>query len=200
MSDIIRLKDASPLVQAVLALDQHYSDLIRLGDRIGSCEMKSNFDFEQTQKNLEHFARAGQGVSEQVIALSQALAEVRAKAEQTAHVVAERAQLVGSRQEDVQRKMAEFAQLGEEVRELNVSMQDLKPGNADEMSEEQKRIIQMRLVEFDSRLEPLIAKARALKEEASASKMKELEQSAESLGQKLHVIRERIATLPAAYN
>jgi len=199
MSETIQIKDPSPLVKAVLALDTHYSDLIRLGDRIETSEMKSNFDYEQAQRHMEHFAKAGEGVSTQVLALAQILVDIRARSEATATAVSEKAELLNARKVLIQQKMQEFVALGEEVRELNFSLQEFKTQEGEALTNEQKEHIRGQIVQFDQRIQPLIAKAQTLKYEAQEAKIKELEQSAESLTQKLKTISARLMSVaPAA--
>ena len=50
-------------------------------------------------------------------------------------------------------------------------------------------------LEIDSRIQPLIEKARVLKEHGREGKIKELEQSAESLGQKLKSVSEKLLSV-----
>lgn len=195
MSETVQIKNPSPLVKAVLALDTHFSNLLRLGERIESLEMKSNFDYEQAQGHLEHFAKAGQGVSEEVVVLAQALAEVRARAEAVAAAVAERAERVNERQGLVQAKMREFMELGEQVRELNFSLQESRQPEGAILTDEDRERYRAQLARFDERVRPLIEKAEALRKEGQDSRIRELEQGADSLGQKLKAVSQKLSSL-----
>lgn len=195
MSETVQIKNPSPLVKAVLALDAHFSNLLRLGERIESLEMKSNFDYEQAQGHLEHFAKAGQGVSEEVVVLAQALAEVRARAEAVAAAVAERAERVNERQGLVQAKMREFMELGEQVRELNFSLQESRQPEGAILTDEDRERYRAQLARFDERVRPLIEKAEALRKEGQDSRIRELEQGADSLGQKLKAVSQKLSSL-----
>lgn len=198
MAETLQIKDPSPLVKAVLALDAHFADLIRLGERIENAEMKSNFDYEQAQRHLEHFAKAGQGVSDEVLTLAQILVDIRGRAETTAAAVAQRADLLNHRKSLVQQKMLEFAELGEQVRELNFTLQDVQKPEGETLTDDERRAIRAQIAQFDERIQPLIEKAQALKKDAQASKIKELEQSAESLSQRLKMISQKLlAAAPA---
>lgn len=192
MSDASKLKNPSALVRAVLALDTHFSDLIRLGAKIESLDMESNFDFEQAQRCMDHFAKAGQGVSEEVVAMSQALNEARGQAEAAAQMVAARAELLQSRKNEVNAKMQEFRELGEKVRDLTVSLADLKRPEGEIVTEEDRARLAQRLSIVQLQIHPLIEKAQSLKKEAQTSKMKVLEQSADSLGQSLGAISQKL--------
>ena len=63
MSKINKNKTASPLVQSVIALDNYFSELIRLGARIEDTDMKSNFDFEQDRNSGRESTRAAQAAN-----------------------------------------------------------------------------------------------------------------------------------------
>lgn len=157
--------------------------------------MKSNFDYEQAQGHLEHFAKAGQGVSEEVVVLAQALAEVRARAEAVAAAVAERAERVNERQGLVQAKMREFMELGEQVRELNFSLQESRQPEGAILTDEDRERYRAQLARFDERVRPLIEKAEALRKEGQDSRIRELEQGADSLGQKLKAVSQKLSSL-----
>ncbi len=197
MSEINKIKNPSPLVQSVIALDTYFSELIRLGSRIEEMELKSDFDFEQVQRLMNHFAECGQGVSEQIVTMSAALNESRAKAEAAAQVVAERAGQLQVRKDDVQAKMDELRQLGDNVRELTLSLSELKKPEGETVSEDDRAKISMRLSEFDLQLRPLIEKAQQLKETGQNARMKVLEQSADSLRQSLLAISQKLSTFQA---
>ena len=66
----IRVKNPSALVQAVVALDNHFSEINRLGGKIESIELKTDFDFEQLQRFMSLFSQCGEGVSVEVANVS----------------------------------------------------------------------------------------------------------------------------------
>lgn len=199
MSEKIQIKDPSPLVKAVLALDAHYSDLLRLGERIEGSELKSNFDYEQAQLQMEHFAKAGQGVSENVVVLAEILMDIRNRAESTAANVAKKAEVVGARKNLVQQKMQEYAQLGEQVRELNSSLQDFAKPAGETLTDEEKETLRQQIARFDARVQPLIGKAEELRDYARETKIKELEQSADSLGQRLKSVSQKLLSVAPSH-
>ncbi len=195
MTKIDKNKEISPLVKSVLALDTHFSDLIRLGEKIESMDLKSDFDFEQMQKLLNHFAEHGQGIADEVVLMSTALNEARARAETTAKLVADRAVQLQTRKSEQQIKMEEFRLLGEKVRQLTTSLVDLKQPEGSVPSEEDRLKISKRLSELQMQLHPLIDEAQQLKKEAQTSKMKVIEQGADSLGQSLAAISQKLISL-----
>ena len=74
-------KEFSPLVQTVMALDSYFAELDRLGGKINTMDLKTDFDFEHARRLMGRFAECGQGVSEEVTKLSNyLLTELRAKA------------------------------------------------------------------------------------------------------------------------
>lgn len=187
-----KIKNPSPLVEAVLKLDNYLAEIVRLGAKIEEMELKSDFDFEQVQRLMTHFAECGQGVTDEVMSLSKHLNEARALAETAAQTVSARAELLQARQEEHQKRMDDFRSLGERVRELTMSLNDLKQPEGAVLSEQEQAKVSMRLGEFQLQLEPLISEARHLKTEARNSKMKTLEQGAQSLEQSLTAIGSRL--------
>lgn len=198
MAENIQIKNPSPLVKTVLALDAHYAELLRLGEKIETSDLKSGFDHEQAQKLLERFAEAGHGVTREVLALGQILTEVRARAETVAAAVAEKARSVNSRQDVVEQKIQEFAKLGEEVRDLNLAFQDLNPPEDRDLTDEERQNLREQLARFEEKIRPLIEKAESLQRDARVLKHKELERNAESLGQKLKSVSQNLLSVAPA--
>ena len=188
-------KDQTDLVKAVLALDEYFSELDRLGANINSLEMKSEFDFEHAEKLMARFAECGQGVSDEVTKLAQHLSVARARAESVAAEVAKRAELVRSRKSSANDKFEEFRQLGEKVRELSEAMNELRRDESQPITDDDRTLITARLVAFEDQLGPLIVRAQALRQDARESKIKLLEQNADSLSQTLLAIQSKISSL-----
>ena len=88
---MINLKSSTPLVESVLKLEHHLSEIVRLGGKIEERDLKTDFDFEQVQKLMTKFTQHGEGVAEEIAHFSALLGEARAKAEAAAQLVANRA-------------------------------------------------------------------------------------------------------------
>ena len=189
-----KIKNPSPLVEAVLNLDNYLSEIVRLGAKIEETELKSDFDFDQVQRLMNRFTECGHGVSDEVLRLSTTLNEARSKAEAAAQVVAAKAEQLQARQEERQRKMDDFRALGEKVRELTLSLNDLKRAEGETLSDEEQAKVAMRLGDFQQKLQPLIEEAQFLRKDAQSSKLKTLEQGADSLVQSLSAIGRRLET------
>ncbi|KYG68725.1 hypothetical protein AZI87_05705 [Bdellovibrio bacteriovorus] len=187
-----KIKNPSALVEAALKLDNYLSEIVRLGAKIDEMELKSDFDFEQVQRLMNRFTECGLGVSDEVVHLSTSLNEARAEAEKAAALVAAKAEMLEARQNQHQQKMEQFRALGEKVRELTLSLNDLKRPEGEKVSDEEQSKVAMRLAAFQLQLEPLIDEARTLKKEAQVSRLKTLEQGADSLEQSLTAIGRRI--------
>ncbi len=185
-------KNQSALATAVLALDNYFSELNRLGAKIEEAELKADFDFDQMQKLLVRFAEYGDGVSREVVAMSQALNDARAQAESAAQKVSAKAMEFQTLQQARQLKMDQFRQLGERVHALNASLMDLKQPEGAPLSDADREMIAARLTEFEKQLLPLINEAEQLKNDAQASKMKILEQGADSLRQSLLAVNQKL--------
>src|SRR5579863_10417810 len=121
-----KTKRDSPLVQSVLALDNYLSELERVGSKINSTDLSSDFDIDFIQKLLSRFAECGQGVSEEVANLSTRLREAQARAETIAQGVTRQAELFNTRRKEQNEKMDEFRVLGERVRELTAAIAEFR--------------------------------------------------------------------------
>src|ERR1700733_8922629 len=162
----------SPLVQAVLALDEYFSELRRLGNKINSLDLKSRFECEQAQRLMNRFAECGEGISQEVIHLSQALNDVRAEAEGLAQGVAERSEILNALKTEEQTKMEKFRQLAEKVQMLNSEISQLRTPAGETLTNEQNATIRKSLAAFDVQIIPLIEQAREMRRDAHSSKMK----------------------------
>src|SRR2546427_5847654 len=100
-------KDQSPLVKSVLALDNHLSELERVGTKINSTDMTSDFDIEFVHKLMTRFAECGQGISDEVTNLSQHLQEAQARAETVAQGVSQQAGKFKERRKEQDKKLDE---------------------------------------------------------------------------------------------
>lgn len=198
MTDTLKIKDASPLVKTVLALDTHIAELERISQKLEELPMKSDFDFQQARKLLALFAEHGEGVTSEVHQLAARLNETQVRAAAFSEKVAQRAAEIQSRDVDQQNKWAQFNALTEKVRQINVSVLSLKtPEGENEVEVDRQKIIAT-LVEMEKQLPPLIHEAQTLHREAREMKMKELEKNAESLARTLVNVREKVQFLGAA--
>ena len=91
--------------------------------------------------------------------------------------------------------MEEFRLLGEKVRDLTTSLSGFKFQEGAQLSDEERSQLTSRLAEFEARLRPLIEEAQTLKKVGHESKIKILEQSADSLGQSLQAISQKISSV-----
>src|SRR5688500_13811499 len=91
------IKNPSPLVSAVLTLDEHFADLNRLSARIEEIDLKSSFDFEQSERLITHFAETGNAITTDINQFVAALNEARTQAEAVAEKVAAKADQLRAR-------------------------------------------------------------------------------------------------------
>lgn len=193
------IKNPSPLVETVLKLDGYLSEIVRLGAKIEEMELKSDFDYEQAQRLMNRFTECGEGVAEEIVKFSHELNQARAQAEEAAGLVSVKATALEQRQEQHRQKMEQFQALGDKVRDLNGSLSDLRGFDSESVSAEEQARIAGRLGDFEARLLPLIEEAKNLRQEAHASRMKILEQGADSLVQSLSSIGRRVETFRNAH-
>jgi uncharacterized protein YoxC len=193
MPDSKTLKNPSPLVLALLTLDEHFSELNRLATRVEEIDLKSNFDFEQSERLITRFAEAGQAISEDIVLFVKVLNETREQAELAAQKVSAKAEILKGRKEDIQSKMARFQILSDKVGELNQSLMQFQRPAGEALTPTEITEMKTRLTEIAQQLQPLIEEAQVLKNIGYDSKLKTLEQNAESLRQSLIAVRVKIS-------
>jgi chromosome segregation ATPase len=185
----------SSLVKSVLALDHYLSELERVGAKINSTDMTSDFDVEYLQKLMNRFTECGQGVSDEVANLSTQLHEARTRAEAIAQRVAGQAELWNVRKNEQNEKLEKFRILGEKVRELNAIMSQFRRPQEEDMTNEERAKLTSNIPAFEAQLAVVIEELQDLQKSARDSRMKTLEKNAESLAQSLQAVREKLRGL-----
>jgi chromosome segregation ATPase len=173
----------SPLVRSVLALDNYLGELERIGTKINSTDMTSDFDLEHVQKLMARFAECGQGISQEVTNLSTQLREAQARAEEVARQVSKQAELLKVRRAQEDEKLQEFRVLGEKVRNLNAVIRNFRGDRAE---------LKSNLPAVESQMGKLIEELKRLRTTARDSRMRALGKNAESLAQSLEAARQRL--------
>ncbi len=200
MNDTIKFKDASPLVKAVLTLDDHFQNLVRLSEKIEENDLKTDGDIEQARKLMGHFAQVGEGIAAGVAELSTRLNEARNAAEAAANKVSAKADIIQGRQGEEAQKAEVFRALAEKVGTLNQSLMAVKPVTGDVVTEEDRQKTMAAFNDIESRLQPLIDEANSLRDDAQKLKMKALEQQASSLAAHLVNVKEKIVSVTRTVN
>lgn len=200
MNDTIKFKDASPLVKAVLILDDHFQNLVRLSEKIEENDLKTDSDIEQARKLMAKFAEVGEGVSGGVAELSAALNEARNNAEAAANKVGAKANIIQDRQGEEAKKAEVFRALAEKVNNLNQSLMAVKPVEGDVVTEGDRQKTMAAFNEIAGQLQPLIDEATSLRDDAQKLKMKALEQQAGSLASHLINVKEKISSVTGPNN
>ena len=195
MSESKTIKNPSALVLAVLALDEHFSELARLGQRIDEMDLKSNFDFEQSERLMSFFAEAGQGVAGDIAAFVAALNIARAEAESVAERVTVKADLLQQRKNEVEQKMSQFQTLSHKVSLLNESLMSFKRPEGEVLTDADRAQLATRLSELEFQIQTLVGEAQVLKEIGQASKIKILEQNADSMRQALLAVSQKLGSV-----
>lgn len=201
MNDTIKFKDASPLVKAVLTLDDHFSNLVRLAEKIEENDLKTDGDIEQARKLMAKFAEVGEGISAGVAELSTTLNDARAAAEAAANKVSKKAEMMVDRQGEEAAKAEVFRNLSEKVSALNQSLMEVRTTTASENPSEADKAKMIEAFNMiNAQLQPLIDEAETLRDDAQRLKMKTLEQQASSLAQHLVNVKEKISTVVGPSN
>jgi hypothetical protein len=194
MTEAKKIKNPSSLVLSVLTLDEHFSELKRLSERIDEMDLKSNFDFEQSEKLINRFAEAGQNISNDIVLFVNELNEARTQAETAAQKVAAKAELLKAKKEDNQQKLSRFEALSQKVSQLNEKLVQFRPADEQNLSEAERTEIKSRLLEIRGQLDSFIEEAEVLKDIGYQSKIKVLEQNADSMRQTLIAVGKKIDT------
>ncbi len=183
------------MVKSVLALDNWLAELERIGTKINSTDMTSDFDFDHIQKLMTRFAECGQGVSEEVTNLSTQLQEAQGRAEAVAQGVSKQAELLNVRRIEQDKKLEEFQVLGERVRGLSAVISQFRPADGARLTAEDRANLKSNIPGFDAQLAALIEELQNLRKSARNLRMKALEKNAESLGQTLQAVRKKLGDL-----
>jgi DNA repair exonuclease SbcCD ATPase subunit len=176
-------KRESPIVKAVLALDGYLTELERVGGKINSIDMNSDFDGEYVQKLMIRFTECGHGVGTEISNLSRELQEAQSRAESVSQGVRRQAELFNARLNEQNEKLEAFRSLGEKVRDLNTTIGRLRDDREQLVSN---------IPAFELQLSSLIEEADSLRQSAHASRMRALEKNAESLMQTLQAVRQKL--------
>jgi hypothetical protein len=170
-----KTKRDSPLVTAVLALQNHLTELERVGAKINSADLTSEIDVEYIQKLLTRFAECGQGISEEVNNLSMHLREATARAEGVAQGVSRQAEAFAARRKDQDEKLEQFRLLGERVGEINAAISFFRRPPGQGLTDEDRAALASNVPEIQGQLAVLIGELQDLRNSARTSGMKKLE-------------------------
>ncbi|HLH32350.1 MAG TPA: hypothetical protein VKY31_14185 [Terriglobia bacterium] len=176
-------KRESPIVKAVLALDNYLSELERVGTKINSTDLTADFDIDYIQKLMARFAECGQGIAEEVTNLSKHLQEAQTKADAMAQQVGRQADLFNVRRNEQNEKLEQFRVLGERVRDFNTEISRFR----DDPTQ-----LKAKLPAVEAQLADLVQELESLRQAARESKMRPLEKSVESLVQSLQAARKKL--------
>jgi|SRR6266850_2687427 len=187
-----KIQRDSPLVKSVLALNNYLTELERVGTKINSTDMTSDFDVEYIQKLMTRFAECGKGVSEEVTNLSTQLEEARARAEAVAQGVSSQAELLNKRRIEQNEQLEKYRILGEKVRELNTAISQFRRPQGQGLTDEDRAKLTSNIPAFEAQLALLIEELQDLRTSARNARMKTLEKNAESLAQTLQAVRKKL--------
>jgi hypothetical protein len=190
-----KAKRDSPLVIAVLALQNHLTELERVGAKINSADLSSEIDVEYIQKLMTRFAECGQGISEEVNNLSTHLREATLRAEGVAQGVSRQAEAFAARRQEQDEKLEQFRLLGERVGEINAAISVFRRPPGQGMTDEDRAALASRVPELEGQLTALIAELQDLRNSARSSRMRGLEKNAESLAQSLQAAQVKLRAI-----
>jgi chromosome segregation ATPase len=188
-------KDSSALVQTVIALDHHFSELERIGAMISDMKLRTDSEFEYGRRLMGYFAEAGEGVTAEITQLSKLLNEARARAEQVGHLVEARTEELSARRGEQEILNEKFEALALKVGEIGAELNSFKRDPNEEMSEADRAEITAKLNQVGLRLGPFILEAKRIRDEARSAKIKSVDQKAESMTQTLQGLQSKLQAL-----
>ncbi|HET9220143.1 MAG TPA: hypothetical protein VFR18_24400 [Terriglobia bacterium] len=183
MSD--KTRSDSLLVTSVLRLENHLSELERIGGKINAMDMTADIDVEHIQKLLALFTDCGEEISEEVKNLSTHLQQAQARAEAVAGEVSRQASAFNARRNEQNAHLERLRLLGEKVHELNATL------TGDDQS-----VLAPRMPIIADQLSGLIGELQELRSAARSSRMRSLERTAEALVQSLQALQTKLQNLP----
>jgi chromosome segregation ATPase len=190
-----KTKRDSPLVTAVLALQNHLTELERVGAKINSADLTAEIDVEYIQKLMARFAECGQGISEEVNNLSMHLREATTRAEGVAQGVSRQAEAFAARRKEQDEKLEQFRLLGERVGAINAAISVFRRAPGQALTDEDRTALAANVPELEGQLATLITELQDLRNSARSSKMRGLEKNAESLAQSLQAAQLKLRDL-----
>jgi hypothetical protein len=190
-----KTKQDSPLVASVLALQNHLSELERIGARINTTDLTGEIHVEHIQKLMTHFAECGQGISDEVSNLSQHLREATGRAEVVAQGVAAQAAAFKSRIKEQDEKLEQFRLLGERVQAINAAISLFRRAPGEGLTDEDRTALAADIPALEGQLAALIEELQALRDSARNSQMKGLEKNAQSMAQALEAAKTKLRDL-----
>ena len=182
MSD--KTRPDSPLVTSVLRLQNHLSELERIGGKITAMDMTADIDVEHVQKLLKLFTDCSEEISEEVKNLSAHLQEAQARAVAVAVEVSRQASAFHARRNEQNEHLERLRILGEKVHELNATL------TADDQS-----ALGPRIPMIADQLSGMIGELQELRSAARSSRMRGLERTAEALAQSLQALQMKLQNL-----
>jgi hypothetical protein len=186
----------SPLVASVLALQTHLDELERIGGKINTTDMSGEVDADYVRKLLTRFAECGQSVSQEVLNLSTHLQQAQTAAQSIAAGVSRQASAFKVRTDEQLLHLEKFESIGERVRELNASLTQFRQPGENGHSEQDPAAMASRVQAVERELIVLINDLRDLRNAARDVGMRKLEKDAESLGQTLQSLSDKLRKLP----
>jgi hypothetical protein len=185
----------TPLVASVLALQDHLSELERIGARINSMDLTADIDVEHIQKLMNLFAACGQGISEEVSNFSMHLQDAQARAESVAQEVSRQAEVFKIRRNEQNEKLEQFRLLGERVREINQAISVFRRPAGEGLTDEDRSALAANIPNLEGQLSALINELQDLRNSARSMQMKALGKNAESLTQSLQAVQAKLRDL-----
>src|SRR5688572_25720393 len=185
----------SPLVNSVLALQNHLNELERVGAKINSADLTADIDVEFIQKLMNRFAECGQGISEEVQNFSMHLQDAQARAEGVAQEVSRQAEVFKIRRAEQNEKLEQFRLLGERVGEINATISQFRRPTGQGFTEEDRAALASSIPSLEGQLAALISELQDLRNSARSSRMRSLEKNAESLTQSLQAVQSKLRDL-----
>lgn len=178
--------------QAALTLDGEFTKFDRLAQEIERLAVTSDKGLARAETLLVEIdacrSRLGAGMQ----SFARILEAARERCDKAAQVVADRAVEVQARQKEVESLLFKFQALGEMVREITVSLTDLRGASEEVETDADRASLATRLSNYQEKIESLVEQAKKLVGDAHKANMSALERNADGLRQSLQATHNRL--------
>ncbi len=193
----IKTDSLSAFGRLALQLDNDFTELNRLSGQLQRLDIDSESGLEHAVKVLNQFAQHGTSISNGIQDFSRVLQEARAKSEEAAKAVGDRAQEIYLRKQQQNQIREELGKVEANVKAVNARLSGFKKEGRSEFSDKEKIQLREELERINVDLKKYLAEVQAIKTAASAAKFKSVERDAQGLLDALRASSRRVDKVTA---
>ncbi len=177
----IQLENLTSFGRLALALDQNFLELTRISGQLERLEIESDSGLDKGIKLLTQFSEHASAISTSIQDFSRILQDVRDQSQVAAQAVGARAQKISERKEQENQLREKLNQVQEKIQTINTHLFNFNKERTNNSTEETKARIRFEIERSNEELKKLLADARIIKEHASQSNFKNIEQDTQEV-------------------